>query len=89
MREFELNSWSCLCALRHACCGSLLQLPLEQGGGRRHAHPFGADKPEPAVDRRYRHTVLTNGGQLTPGTLVRRFLGRGSNAKAFFEEQER
>lgn len=51
--------------------------------------PFGADKPDPAVGRRYRHTVLANGGQLPPFTLVRRFLCRGSNAKAFFEELER
>ena len=36
-----------------------------------------------------RDTVLANGGQLPPGTLVRRFLGRGSNAKAFFEKLER
>ena len=36
-----------------------------------------------------RDTVRANGGQLPPGTLVRRLLGRGSNAKAFFEKLER
>ena len=50
---------------------------------------FGADKLDPTVGRRYRDTVLANGGQLPPGTLVRRFLGRASNATAFFVELER
>lgn len=50
---------------------------------------FGADKLDAAVGRRYRDTVLASGGQLPPETLVRRFLGRDANAKAFFEELKR
>jgi len=50
---------------------------------------FGADKLDPAVGRRYRDNVLANGGQLPPEVFVRRFLGRESNARAFFEDLKR
>jgi thimet oligopeptidase len=47
--------------------------------------PFAADKMNVAVGRRYRHTILANGGQRPPGELVRDFLGRETNSKAFFD----
>jgi thimet oligopeptidase len=47
---------------------------------------FAKDKLDPAVGRRYRDTVLANGGQQPPQDMVREFLGRPSNSKAFFEE---
>ena len=50
---------------------------------------FGADKLDAAVGRLYRDNVLANGGQLPPETFVRRFLGRDSNPRAFFEELKR
>ena len=50
---------------------------------------FGSDKLSAAVGRRYRNTVLANGGQIPPQELVRRFLGRDSNSKAFFEDLKR
>jgi thimet oligopeptidase len=46
---------------------------------------FTADKLDPAVGRRYRQTVLANGAQRPPDELLRQFLGRDTNAKAFFE----
>ena len=45
---------------------------------------FVADRLDAAAGRRYRDTVLANGGQLAPQELVRRFLGREGNAEAFF-----
>ena len=47
---------------------------------------FAADKLDPAVGRRYRDTVLAQGGQRPPGELVKAFLGREFNAKAFFDD---
>ncbi len=47
---------------------------------------FGADKLDPAVGRRYRDTVLANGGQRPPQELVEAFLGRKPSTKAFFDE---
>ena len=47
---------------------------------------FAADKLDPVVGRRYRDTVLANGSQRKPAQLVRDFLGREFNAKAFFDE---
>jgi len=47
--------------------------------------PFAADKMSATVGRRYRDTVLANGGQRPPGELVRDFLGRETNSKAFFD----
>lgn len=46
---------------------------------------FAADKLDAAVGRRYRHSVLANGGQRPPQDIVREFLGRDTNSKAFFE----
>ncbi len=47
---------------------------------------FGNDKLDPVVGRRYRDIVLANGSQRPPDELLRRFLGRDSNSKAFFDE---
>jgi len=46
---------------------------------------FAADKLDPEVGMRYRRTVLANGGQRPPQDLVREFLGRETNSKAFFD----
>lgn len=50
---------------------------------------FAADPLDPAVGRRYRETVLANGGQAPPAELVARFLGRAPSNAAFFEWLER
>jgi thimet oligopeptidase len=50
---------------------------------------FAADKLDPAVGRRYRETVLANGGQVPPEELVRRFLGRAGDSRAFFRSLDR
>ncbi len=50
---------------------------------------FGNDRLDAKVGRRYRDTVLANGSQKPPQQLVREFLGRDSNSKAFFEELKR
>jgi len=50
---------------------------------------FGKDKLDAKVGRRYRDTVLANGSQTPPQQLVRKFLGRESNSKAFFEDLKR
>jgi thimet oligopeptidase len=50
---------------------------------------FAKDKLDPAVGRRYRDTVIANGGQRPPQDLVRAFLGRPSNSQAFFEDLQR
>ena len=47
---------------------------------------FAADKLDAAVGRRYRNIVLANGSQRAPADLVREFLGREFNAKAFFDD---
>ncbi len=50
---------------------------------------FAADKLDPAVGKRYRDTVLSQGSQRPPQQLVKEFLGRDFNAKAFFDELAR
>jgi thimet oligopeptidase len=40
----------------------------------------------PAVGMRYRQTILANGGQRTPQSLVEAFLGRKPNSDAFYAE---
>jgi len=50
---------------------------------------FARDRLDPAVGARYRSIVLANGAQRPPQELVREFLGRDSNAKAFFDELNR
>jgi len=44
-----------------------------------------ADRLDPAVGQRYRRTVLAQGSQRPPKELVKDFLGRETNSKAFFE----
>lgn len=46
---------------------------------------FEADRLDPAVGLRYRQRVLAQGGQRPPKQLVRDFLGRETNSKAFFD----
>lgn len=46
---------------------------------------FATDRLSPAVGRRYRETVLENGGQVAPGELLQRFLGRPVDSQAFFK----
>ncbi|MES2958618.1 MAG: M3 family metallopeptidase [Pseudomonadota bacterium] len=50
---------------------------------------FAENRLDAAVGRRYRNTVLANGGQRPPQSLVRDFLGRETNTKAFFEDLKR
>ncbi len=50
---------------------------------------FGKDRLDPVVGRRYRNTVLAHGGERPPQELVREFLGRETNAQAFFDELKR
>ncbi len=50
---------------------------------------FGATRLDPVVGRRYRDSVLGQGGQRPPQTLVQEFLGRDTDAKAFYEELKR
>jgi thimet oligopeptidase len=50
---------------------------------------FADDRLSPVTGQRYRRTILANGSQLRPEELVRRFLGRDSNARAFFSELQR
>lgn len=45
---------------------------------------FEGKKLSPQVGRRYRETVLANGGQLPPAQLLQRFLGRPTDSRAFF-----
>ena len=47
---------------------------------------FAGHRLDPALGQRYRQTVLGQGSQREPDSLVREFLGRDFNAKAFFEE---
>jgi thimet oligopeptidase len=46
---------------------------------------FEGRKLSPEVGARYRETVLANGGQVAPGELVARFLGRPTDSRAFFK----
>jgi thimet oligopeptidase len=47
---------------------------------------FGDNIMNPQVGRRFRDTILANGGEQAPKQLVEKFLGRPTNSKAFFEE---
>ena len=47
---------------------------------------FGENIMNPAVGRRFRETILANGGQVPAKDLVREFLGRERNSKAFYDE---
>ena len=47
---------------------------------------FTGHRLDPAVGLRYRQTVLGQGSQREPDSLLREFLGRDFNAMAFFEE---
>jgi thimet oligopeptidase len=46
---------------------------------------FVARKLDAKVGRRYRSTLLANGGQTAPADLLRQFLGRPTNSEAFFK----
>jgi thimet oligopeptidase len=46
---------------------------------------FSADRLDAQVGRRYRETVLEQGGQVAPDELLMRFLGRAADSRAFFE----
>ena len=50
---------------------------------------FAADRLDAAVGSRYRSTVLAQGRQAPPRALVRDFLGRETDAKAFFADLAR
>ena len=47
---------------------------------------FAADRLDPMVGARYRQDVLAQGRQRPPRELVRNFLGRETDAKAFFDD---
>jgi thimet oligopeptidase len=47
---------------------------------------FQADRLSADVGRRYRDTVLSQGGQQPPRALLRQFLGRESNSDAYFAD---
>jgi thimet oligopeptidase len=47
---------------------------------------FGKNLLDAKVGARYRDTILANGGQVPPMALVKKFLGRAPNSKAFFAE---
>jgi thimet oligopeptidase len=46
---------------------------------------FNGDRLDPVVGARYREKVLAQGSQRPPKELLRDFLGRETNSKAFFE----
>lgn len=50
---------------------------------------FSGHRLDPVVGQRYRSTVLGQGSQRPPADLVRDFLGRDSNARAFFDDLKR
>jgi thimet oligopeptidase len=47
---------------------------------------FGGQMLNEEVGRRYRNTILAQGGQKPPHALVEAFLGRQANSEAFFKE---
>ncbi len=47
---------------------------------------FSGRRLDPVVGQRYRRTVLGQGSQRPPADLVRDFLGRDTNARAFFDD---
>lgn len=50
---------------------------------------FANQKLSPAIGARYRQAVLAQGGQQPPQAMVRQFLGRDANSKAFYEYLKR
>ena len=46
---------------------------------------FAADRLDPATGRRYRETILARGGEVAPEDMLRNFLGRPTDSKAFFK----
>ena len=46
---------------------------------------FSANKLDATAGRRYRDTVLANGGQASAADLLQQFLGRPTNSEAFFK----
>ena len=46
---------------------------------------FVPDRLSAVIGRRYQETVLENGGQVAPGELLQRFLGRPTDSRAFFK----
>ena len=50
---------------------------------------FTADRLDAQVGKRYRETVLENGGQVAPAELMQRFLGRATDSRAFFKALEK
>ena len=50
---------------------------------------FKDQRLDPAVGRRYRDGVLGQGGQRPPADMLRDFLGRETNARAFYEDLAR
>ena len=47
---------------------------------------FGSNLLDPEVGKRYRDTILAQGGQRHPAQLVKDFLGREPSSEAFFAE---
>jgi thimet oligopeptidase len=47
---------------------------------------FSKNMMDPVVGKRYRDTILANGGQVAPKALVKQFLGRDADSRAFFAE---
>ena len=47
---------------------------------------FAADRLDPVVGARYRRSILSQGRQAAPDELIRNFLGRETNSKAFFDD---
>lgn len=47
---------------------------------------FGNNLMDARVGKRYRDTILAQGGQIEPQELVKSFLGREANSEAFFAE---
>jgi thimet oligopeptidase len=50
---------------------------------------FAEDKLSAVVGARYRAEVLSQGGQVAPAEMLRRFLGRPTNSEAFFKSLNR
>ncbi len=50
---------------------------------------FAADRLSPTTGARYRRAVLAQGGQHAPDEMIRRFLGRETNTKAFYDYVKR
>jgi len=50
---------------------------------------FAEDKLSANVGARYRAEVLSQGGQVAPAEMLRRFLGRPTNSDAFFKSLNR